>query len=119
MQRSPADPRDLISAATPLPWFRQATLLHGPDHGGIDIGPLRGEIYDEPDAALIVYSVNNLPALLDVADALERLMAFNSQHSTRCAAPLFGTPTKCDCGMVGARNDARKALARLQESRDD
>lgn len=53
------------------PWFQQGPLIHGPDHGGFDIGPLLGEVYDEDDARYVVAAINALPDLLAERDRLE------------------------------------------------
>ncbi len=44
--------------AAERPWFAQGPLIHGPDKGGIDIGPLIGEMQSDTDAEYVVRVVN-------------------------------------------------------------
>lgn len=65
-----AELRALLAAATPGLWSR--------DYDAVKV---KGPLFfagTEADAALIVAAVNALPALLDVVDAYDRLMAKHS-----------------------------------------
>lgn len=66
--------KQLLAEATPLPWFRQGTLVNGPDRGGVNIGPLLMDVYSERDAALIVYLVNHAADYEAAVEALELLV---------------------------------------------
>lgn len=138
------DPRDLIEAATPLPWYAKdgelSWQLFGADKPmGLQIlkapkqHPHQAEYWPKPtDAALIVYAVNHLPALLDVADALERLLGeaiddllaesaidridINGDYMLDAGGD---DPTGSRARFSERLNEARRALARLQESHDD
>ena len=68
---------------------------------------------DLESARLAVYAVNNLPALLDVAEALERLLA-NPYGCRFCDAGVLRKfqPHDDNCEW----EQAREALARLKES---
>lgn len=51
-------PPEMQPPATPLPWFAQGPLIHGPDQGGIDIGPVIGQMGTKEDAQFVVNLVN-------------------------------------------------------------
>lgn len=133
------DPRALIEAATPLPWrIDRAPDGHtygsivaecagsfvwakgnGNDFGDEEIAALIGS----RDAALIVYAVNNLPALLDVAEALERLLVRLDEVYAAHEFQAVWVSAQNHLGpYVGPKwsdeqDAAREALARLKESR--
>jgi hypothetical protein len=57
----------LAEKATAGPWFSQGGLIHAPDKGGIDVGALRAEVFeDEPwsNATYIVALLNAAPELI-------------------------------------------------------
>lgn len=56
--------RALSEKATPGPWFRQGSLINGPDKGGLDIGPLLMDVYEPRDAEFIVAAVKYVRAAL-------------------------------------------------------
>ena len=132
MQRSPADPmtdpRDLIEAATPLPWrivpWKDGYLIKGPkgtrfEHTIIvDYSDPEDVGAELADARLILAAANHLPALLDVADALERL-APKDALETLGDDELVSVSWPDVHYRVGDYRNARRALARLRESRDD
>lgn len=64
---------ELEEAATPAYWFRQGTLINGPDASGIDVGPLLMDVYSERDAALIAALRNAAPSLITEAREAARL----------------------------------------------
>lgn len=115
------DPRALIEAATPLPWGQidhpLGQIVAGPPKSNgkrnkVALTPgMTPEGVAKADAALIVYAVNNLPALLDVADLFEkdRRWWHNHLHGGR----KWDTCSETSC------TEAREALDRLKESTDD
>lgn len=123
-------PRDLIKAATPLPWrlvpWNDGYLVKGPQGTRFEHTILVD--YSDPedvsaelaDARLILAAVNNLPALLDVADALERLLdEFDYWTSEPRPAIDGGTVRLHKFGEVQPEMErkyeqARAALARLE-----
>ena len=87
-------------------WFAQGPLIHGPDRGGIDVGPLIGEALTEASAANLVKTHNDLlrsaPQALDV----ERLA--RAIHATQCANDQPPCPVD--------EYDARRLAERYSES---
>ena len=82
---------------TAAPWFVQGTLIHGPDTGGIDIGPLIGEMANEADAAYIIDIVNRAwqaaqthePALYGhfEGEGRDRIFALSEETTPRAEGP--------------------------------
>jgi hypothetical protein len=71
----------VLAAATPGPWVTQGRLVHGPDRGGLDIGPLIAEAWGrDGNARFIALARNTYPELLAVARAAE---AWEAWHESR------------------------------------
>lgn len=92
--------RDALEAGpTPGPWFRQGNLINGPDNGGIDIGFLIADVYEDgphPTAAYIAAaSPDVIAALLAERDALAavaeaaRDAVAQAEHSTTSRLWLY------------------------------
>lgn len=131
------DPRYLIKAATPLPWTHGRTHwrrqqsdwwgIFAPASGRLPmlsmppkaVAYLEDERIDHADAALVVYAVNNLPALLDVAEALQQLADAATALENRAIRSSGEFHVWAEERMLtDARDEAREALARLKESTD-
>jgi hypothetical protein len=101
--------RALEAKATPGPWFRQVVLLHGPDQGGFDIGPLFGwHDFSEADAAFIVAAVQYVrDALIRDADTAVPDSRETPEPYCPCGGTCHHSASPCSLSCVAGERRER------------
>ena len=77
-------PRTKAGLATPEYWFAQGTLIHGPDRGGIDVGPLIGEARTDASAKSLVERHNSTLRALAATPAVKPEAGLDVKRCENC-----------------------------------